>query len=103
MTSLCAATLPLVIFGAFGIAVSNFSSRIHVPTTFVDSSAWSAVSKRLGRESVDAGQHPTGLGRVPRERHRGEAIGSLLQECGVLTHEPEGPERVRLEVRPRLQ
>jgi hypothetical protein len=43
---LCATTLPLVIFGAFGIAVSNFSSRIHWLTTFVDSSACSAVWKR---------------------------------------------------------
>jgi hypothetical protein len=57
----------------------------------------------LSPESVEAGEDPTGLGRVPRERHRSEAIGSLLQEGGVLTHESQGPERVRLEVRPRPQ
>jgi hypothetical protein len=57
----------------------------------------------LSPESVEAGEDPTGLGRVPRERHRSEAIGSLLQEGGVLTHESQGPERLRLEVRPRPQ
>ena len=38
--------MPLVIFGALGIAVSKFSSVIHFATTFVDSSACSDVSKR---------------------------------------------------------
>jgi hypothetical protein len=38
--------LPLVIFGAFGIAALKFSSLIHFATTFVDSSACSDVSKR---------------------------------------------------------
>ena len=38
--------LPLVIFGAFGIAVLKFSSVIHFATTLVDSSACSGVSKR---------------------------------------------------------
>jgi len=38
--------LPLVIFGALGIAVLKFSSVIHLETTFVDSPACSEVSKR---------------------------------------------------------
>jgi hypothetical protein len=38
--------LPLVIFGAFGISVSSFSSRIQLATTFDDSLPCSAVSKR---------------------------------------------------------
>jgi len=38
--------LPLVIFGALGIAVARFSSVIHFETSFVDSSACSGVSKR---------------------------------------------------------
>jgi len=32
--------------GSLGISVSNFSSRIHVATTFVDSAPCSGVSKR---------------------------------------------------------
>jgi hypothetical protein len=40
-------TLPLVILGAFGIALSKFSSLIHFATTLVDPSACSEVSKRL--------------------------------------------------------
>ena len=43
---LCATTLPLVIFGAFGITVLKFSSVIHFETTFVDSPACSDVWKR---------------------------------------------------------
>jgi hypothetical protein len=36
---LCATTLPVVIFGAFGIADVKFSSVIHLATILVDSSA----------------------------------------------------------------
>jgi hypothetical protein len=39
MPLLCATTLPVVIFGAFGIAEVKFSSVIHLATILVDSSA----------------------------------------------------------------
>jgi hypothetical protein len=42
--------LPLVIFGAFGINVSSFSSRIHEATTFEDSLPCSGVSKRVAHD-----------------------------------------------------
>ena len=43
---LCPTTLPLVILGGFGNAVSSFSSRTQVEATFVEASPCSGVSKR---------------------------------------------------------
>ncbi len=43
---LCTATVPLVIFGGLGNAVSNLCSRSQLPATRVDASACSAVSKQ---------------------------------------------------------
>src|SRR5213595_4221374 len=43
----CAITSPKVIFGAFGSALSSFSSRTQVDARRVDSSACADVSKRL--------------------------------------------------------
>ena len=57
---LCATTLPLVIFGALGIAVLKFSSVIHFETSFVDSSA---CSERL-EETERAQDAVAGLDQV---------------------------------------
>src|SRR5947207_2650617 len=43
----CAITSPKVIFGAFGSALSSFSSRTQLDARRVDSSACADVSKRL--------------------------------------------------------
>src|SRR5581483_2100833 len=43
---LWATTLPVAIFGVFGITASSFSSRSQFVTMRVDSSAWADVSKR---------------------------------------------------------
>src|SRR5205823_5656318 len=43
----CAITSPKVIFGAFGSALSSFSSRTQMDARRVDSSACADVSKRL--------------------------------------------------------
>jgi hypothetical protein len=43
----CTMTSPPVIFGAFGTAVSSFSSRSQLATTRLDSSACAEVSKKL--------------------------------------------------------
>ena len=91
MPSLCATTLPLVIFGPFGIAELKFSSAIHWETSFVDSSACSGSRTDRAQDAV------AGLDEVVARETREQARSAPpVRPRSSVDEERASPRRLQL-------